>query len=211
MNKLLSRREYFLIIALACLILVCIYFIFQIHELKKNNQPEKIPEQFLRLENNQAERTNIALSTDPSAERLNVVMIDIKGAVKNPGVYEVEQNDRVIDAVKLAGGYSADSDSSKVNLAERLNDGMVIYIPHIGEEIPPDYSLLASQKENQVSINKAMEKDLETLPGIGKVKAKAIIQYRKENGPFTSIEQLKNVPGIGDRSFQLIEDDITIK
>ncbi|MBE6151789.1 MAG: hypothetical protein E7165_00530 [Firmicutes bacterium] len=169
------------------------------------------------------------------------IKINIKGAIKNPGVYEIGSDARVEDAIKLAGGLTEDADTSIINLSRKLTDENVIIvytksevkkikngnvvIQYIENEcncpeyensacIDPDI-LINDKEENttsnkKISINKATIEELQTLPGIGESKAKLIIEYRKNNGNFKSIDEIKNVKGIGDAVFNKIKDDITI-
>lgn len=144
------------------------------------------------------------------------VLIDIKGAVKLPGVYELANGERIIDAVDKAGGFLASADTRKVNLAALLVDEMVIYVPEEGEDVEgltlPETPSPEDGKEtgqSKVNINTATVEELTTLSGIGESKAKAILEYREENGLFKSVDELVNVTGIGEKSLEKIRDDIT--
>ena len=145
------------------------------------------------------------------------VIVDVKGAVKYPGVYELTDADRVVDAITLAGGYTDGANATLINHAQKLQDEMVIYIPLQGEE--PELAVQpfsggtgsAQADSSKVNINVADETQLTTLPGIGPAKAKAIIAHRDEQGKFKSIEGLKDVTGIGDKTFEQLKDLIDIK
>ncbi|MFX3674445.1 MAG: helix-hairpin-helix domain-containing protein [Paenisporosarcina sp.] len=142
------------------------------------------------------------------------VVVDIKGQVVSPGVYTLSNESRVLDAIKRAGGLLPSADSKVLNLAAKLSDEMVLYIPEIGE-IPPvvegSFPTKNTSKESSlVNINTAEETELMSLPGIGPSKAKAIISYREDKGPFNSIEDMKNVTGIGDRTFESLQEFITV-
>ncbi|MGM0835813.1 MAG: helix-hairpin-helix domain-containing protein [Bacillota bacterium] len=144
------------------------------------------------------------------------VLIDIKGAVKLPGVYELANGERIIDAVDKAGGFLPSADTRKVNLAALLVDEMVIYVPEEGEEVeglslvePPSPEDGKDTGQNKVNINTATVEELTTLSGIGPSKANAIIEYRDENGLFKSVDGMLNVTGIGEKSLEKIRDDIT--
>jgi len=151
------------------------------------------------------------------------VFVDIKGAVMYPGVYELQTDQRIIDAVKLAGGYTQDADTQLINHAQKVEDEMVIYIPQKGEKLDEITSNLLKMstsgtsqgdngmKEQKVNLNKADEALLTTLSGIGPSKAQSIITYREENGGFKTIEDLKQVSGIGDKTFEKLKDFITVK
>ena len=131
--------------------------------------------------------TVLAEKTDVSTTQETVIFVDIKGAVKNPGVYQMKAGDRVKDAIDAAGGLTAEADSQKVNLAQRVEDQMVIVVPKVGEEaeaIPAGATSKEASKEGKVNINTATVEELKTLKGVGEKKAEAIIEYRKKNGSF---------------------------
>lgn len=159
-----------------------------------------------------------------------VIIVHITGAVKNWGIIELPNNSRIADAIEKAGGLTEEADISNVNLAYPLEDGMKIKIPNINETIDnknidsiEDYISMESgenvtsssknkgtNKINIVNINTATQTELETLPGIGTSTALKIINYRNENGKFTSIEDIKNVSGIGENKFEAIKELICI-
>jgi len=140
-----------------------------------------------------------------------VIFVDIKGAVKKPGVYQMKAGDRVKDAIDAAGGLTAEADSQKVNLAQRVEDQMVIVVPKVGEEaeaIPAGVTSKETSKEGKVNINTATVEELKTLKGVGEKKAEAIIEYRKKNGSFKTKEDLMKVRGIGKKLFESFEERI---
>jgi len=138
----------------------------------------------------------------------------VVGAVLNPGVYFLPQGSRVDDALEAAGGPTDEADLVRVNLVKRVCDEEQIYVPRLGEEnppLPPPSGSSGGQAGGKIDINTATAAELETLPGIGPVRAQRIVDYRKANGPFTAIEDIKNVRGIGDAIFADIEDLITVR
>ncbi|MCY8971950.1 helix-hairpin-helix domain-containing protein [Bacillus atrophaeus] len=144
------------------------------------------------------------------------IIIDIKGAVKHPGVYELKTGDRVSQAIEKAGGINSEADEKQVNLAELLQDGTVVYIPSEGEEPTQSANANASVqngagKEALVNINTASLEELQAISGVGPSKAEAIIAYREENGKFQAVEDITNVSGIGEKSFEKIKSAITVK
>ncbi|MDP4550346.1 helix-hairpin-helix domain-containing protein [Alkalihalobacillus macyae] len=145
------------------------------------------------------------------AEEPEIIMVDVKGAVINPGVYEMESLSRVKDVITRAGGFVKDADQTQLNLAGKVTDEMVIYVPVIGEisKIPQTGNL--SEETKLISINTADLNELQELPGIGPSKAEAIIQYREENGAFKAIEDLQNISGIGEKTFEKLKDLISIQ
>ena len=157
------------------------------------------------------ETTMLAEKTEVSTTQETVIFVDIKGAVKNPGVYQMKVGDRVKDALEAAGGLTAEADSQKVNLAKRLEDQMVIVVPKVGEEaeeIPAGETRNEATKEGKVNINTATVEELKTLKGVGEKKAEAIIEYRKKNGSFQTKEDLMKVRGIGKKLFESFQERI---
>lgn len=145
------------------------------------------------------------------------IMIHISGQVHSPGLIELEYGQRLKDAVEYAGGLKNDADIDKINLAKKLSDEDKIYIPKIGEEIDDilDISVESSQatstgSSGKININTCTKESLISLPGIGEVTAEKIINYREENS-FNTIEDIKNVSGIGDKKFEAIKDLIATK
>lgn len=153
----------------------------------------------------------------PSIENINnnidTIVVYICGAVKESKVITLSENSRICDAIDAVGGLLKDADLTNINLAYVLEDGEKIYIPHKGEEVldtPTSYTTNNSDS-NKININKASQTELETIPGIGPSTALKIINYRNENGKFNSIEDIKNVSGIGDSKFNNIKEYITVK
>ncbi len=138
-----------------------------------------------------------------------LVVVDVAGAVRKPGVYSLPINARVNEAIKAAGGLKIGADASDVNQARILKDGEQIYIypaakPFIGSSRP------AIRKSGPVMINRATIKEFESLDGIGPVLAARIVNYRKVNGPFTAIEDLLKVPGIGASTFAKFKEKLRV-
>lgn len=144
--------------------------------------------------------------SNPRREKLYV---DIKGEIYQPGVYLVDAGDRVIDVIQSAGGFTNEADENQINLAEKVYDEMVIYVPNQAEEI--DVQFESNQDDQLININRATQADLEKLPGIGAVKALTIIQYRDENGPFQEVEELQNISGIGAKTFEQLEAFVIVR
>jgi competence protein ComEA len=140
------------------------------------------------------------------------IVVDVKGAVAVPGVYELTNESRIHEVIHLAGGFLDEADRNSVNLALRVSDEMVLYIPYEGEE--QEINLLVHNGETAsalVNLNTATDSELQTLQGVGPAKAAAIIQYREENGLFNTIEEITNVSGIGDKSFDSLKDMISVQ
>ncbi|MCQ6273612.1 helix-hairpin-helix domain-containing protein [Bacillus sp. V3B] len=152
-----------------------------------------------------------------SGEQQEKVLIDLKGAVKSPGVYEANSEERVIDIINKAGGLLETADKNNINFALKVVDEMVLYIPEVGEQNEEvtggtvGLSQTMSVDEGKVNLNKATKAGLETLSGIGPSKADAIIDYRETKGPFKTIEDLMEISGFGQKTFEKLKEDITVK
>ena len=150
-------------------------------------------------------------------QSISYIKVHVAGQVNNPGVIELESGARVEDAISMAGDLTPQGDITHINLAAILQDQDKVYIPSREEvEAHPDaYGIIqGSGMEGSgaglININKASAQELEQLPGIGPVKAKSIIEYRDKNGYFTKIDDIINVSGIGEKTFERIKDSITI-
>lgn len=166
------------------------------------------------LEEEETRQEETTREPTESTQESKSIYVHICGAVKEPGVYELSAGDRADAAVKAAGGFLKDADEKAINLAEILSDGMQIYVPAMDEDYGVAGSSLQGAKSagnfGLINLNSASMEELMTLSGIGESKALAIIQYREENGRFASIEEIKNVKGIGDGIFEQIKESITI-
>ena len=211
----LTKKQKIIVIAIAGIVAIAImYFIYN-----KNQVKEDINIENEILVNN--------VSTNENNTNDDIVIIHITGSVKNPGIVKLKEGSRIEDAIEAAGGLTENADITKVNLAYVVEDGTKIKIPSASEEDIGDEDIIDSKsgdniiiEENTVSsnnstqninINKATEKEFETLPGIGPSLASKIIEYRNQNGKFGSIEDIKNVNGIGDNKYEKIKDLITVK
>ena len=148
------------------------------------------------------------------------IIVHIIGEVSNEGIIKIKKDSRLVDVIEKAGGTTEEADLSKVNLAYQVKDGQKIYIPNINDKEIQEYiteepgdSIIIEGKENKskVNINTATQTELETLSGIGPSTALKIINYRKENGEFEQIEDIKNIPGIGEAKFENIKEEICVK
>ncbi|RAN56137.1 hypothetical protein B8A42_00380 [Dolosigranulum pigrum] len=142
-------------------------------------------------------------------------MVDVKGEVHAPGVYELPADGRVKDAIAMAEGLTDEANELAINFAQKVEDQMVIYVPHMDNDsgLPENTTIGADEasRATVININTASEQELMTLSGIGQAKAQQIIQYREENGLFDTPEDLMNVSGIGEKSFEILKDSIKVK
>ncbi len=201
----------------------------KIFEKKDTTDKTKVVAKFVKKEEEKEQKAD----TKEEKEEKVMYKVDIKGEVKNPGIYSLEASSRVIDVINLAGGLTENANTTVINLSKKIIDEMVIIIysnaqvnefsktKELEEQISKqcqgdtikndacigDDSL---EEEGKISINNATLEELMQLPGIGDAKARDIIKYREENGPFKDIEELKNISGIGDSLFAKIKENITL-
>ena len=161
--------------------------------------------------------TTTEVATDATKERAEtMIYVDIKGAVKVPGIYQLKNQQRIWDALALAGGVSEEADTTQVNYAQKVKDQMIIYVPKKGEPVPQSLETLQESapaqqnQEEKINLNTATEAELQTISGIGAKKAQEIIRFRDEQGPFKTVEELKNVPGIGEKTVERLKDMLTV-
>lgn len=146
------------------------------------------------------------------------VGVDVEGAVASPGLYLVSADARVNDAVAAAGGMTQDADRQRVNLAQKVEDGMQVYVPSREEAAAASgaaatgagQASASGLSKGKVNLNTASAEELQTLSGIGPSLSQRIIDYRQANGPFKSVEDLRKVPGIGDTRFKSLKDLVCV-
>ena len=219
------------VIIIAIIIVICVcgagYMIF----FNKNNSEDNF-EQVEMFEGNNTVSENI--SKEEKQEEEKTIAVHITGEVKNKGIIYLKSGQRIVDAIKKAGGTTKNANLDKVNLAYILEDGQKIYIPNKNDK-DENYEYISSNSGNnivveesksnnavsasstskskgvdgKVNINMANESELESLPGIGPSLAQRIMEYRQEQGRFNSIEDVQNVKGIGDAKFSKIKEYIT--
>lgn len=140
------------------------------------------------------------------------ISVYVSGAVRNPGVYALDNDARLAEALAAAGGATDDAQLESVNLARRVRDEEHYHIPRVGETPPLAPAASATAEEGGlIDLNGASEALLDTLPGIGKTLASAIVDYRERNGPFSSVEEITNVPKIGPATLEKIRELVTVR
>ena len=207
-------------IVLFIIIIITLGIAYYTYTIKINDQ-FNIEEQNLEVEENKIKESN------KIEEETTKIVVHVSGAVRNEGIVELKEKSRIADAIEMVGGVTEDAYMKDVNLATILEDGMKIYIPtkeevekqgeNINDSVSKDRNLdiynngsNTSKKNNKVNINTASKEELDTLPGIGESTANKIINYRKENGKFKTIEEIKEVSGIGDSKYEQIKNLIEI-
>lgn len=205
-----------LLLAVLFLALILLVFIYKSSDTQEEVlENEMLEELFAEEKSEEKPIEQVEMASTEQADQQ--IIIDVKGAVQAPGVYQMEADSRVIDCIEKAGGFLVDAEQKSVNLAQRAEDQMVIYIPIQGEDMSEVEHLLPdkpvsqdSTKVSKVDLNKATKEELKTLNGIGDVKAESIIAYRETNGSFEKIEDIKNVSGIGEATFEKLREAIHV-
>ena len=164
-----------------------------------------------------------AVSMDSSTEKevnkeepleQDLITVDVKGAVKSPGIYDLPVGSRVNDAVQKAGGLTEQADSKSLNLAQRVSDEALVYVPTKGEESASQQAgsgvHSSTSKDKKVNLNKASLEELKQVKGLGGKRAQDIIDHREANGKFKSVDELKNVSGIGAKTIEKLKDYVTV-
>ena len=142
----------------------------------------------------------------------DLITVDVKGAVKTPGIYDLPVGSRINDAVQKAGGLTDNADSKSINLAQRISDEALVYVPTkeeaTSQEMP---SSTSNSKENKkVNLNKASLEELKQVKGLGAKRAQDIIDHRESNGKFKSVDELKKVSGIGAKTIEKLKEYVTV-
>ena len=164
-----------------------------------------------------AETTILPQEVEDKTTISTVIYVDVKGEVHYPGVYQMKAENRVKDLIEAAGGFTPLADDQKLNLAQLLEDQMVIVVPKKGEEVNSELAQAPTSqkkevgKEGKVNINTATVEELKTLKGIGEKKAEAIIEYRKKNGSFKNKEELMKVRGIGKKLYESFQERVIVQ
>ena len=232
MIKRINNNKKVLILIITILIIIGYYMYYRNNNYYKEFETTmEIEESIMENQENIEDKDNKLENTDVEEENNKneeKIIVHITGEVQFWGVIELEKGSRIIDAVNKAGGFTDNADTEKVNLAYELTDGVKVYIPskNVDKESnittqkyiiteSGDNEIVEENEVNQreislVNINEATQTELETLPGIGPSTALKIISYRKENGKFLNIEDIKNVSGIGENKFENIKDLISL-
>ena len=144
----------------------------------------------------------------------DLITVDVKGAVKSPGIYDLPVGSRVHDAVQKAGGLTEEADSKSLNLAQKISDEALVYVPTKGEEAASQQATSgtspSTSKDKKVNLNKARLEELKQVKGLGGKRAQDIIDHREANGKFRSVDELKKVSGIGAKTIEKLKDYVTV-
>ena len=228
--KYINKKQKIILITIISIVTLAIaYYTY----ISKANEEFNVENQNLEIDENEDTNNNensVENENKKEAENPEKIIVHVSGAVKNEGIVELEEKTRIADAIEKAGGVTENAYMKDINLATKLEDGMKIYIPTKEEaELEKkngSYTYNSginsdannSEKNNtsgknissKVNINTATKEELDTLPGIGESTATKIMNYREENGKFKTIEEIKEVSGIGDSKYEQIKDLIEI-
>lgn len=223
MTRFNKKQKIIIGIFIVVVAIVAIYYSYK----QENNFLEQTEN--LEIENQAKEG---AEESEETTEKEKII-VHISGAVQNEGIVELESGSRVADAIEKAGGLKENAYMDEINLAYQLEDGEKMHIPTIEEQKEKENqeskvenesatgsdgttskssnSSINNGSQTKININTATEEELDTLPGIGPSTATKILDYRKEKGKFKTIEEIKEVSGIGENKYEKIKDRITVK
>lgn len=210
-----------------CILIVAIIFTTGGYFLSKSSKEEVVADEiFLETKDNKNTKENkeeifesqSLNSSNNQPKKSEYIVVDIKGAVKNPRDYKVKDGSRVREVIEKAGGLTKDANKELIHFSKKVIDEDCIIIPKVGEEIEENSSINMISKQDKcektkekININKATIEEIKTLPSIGASKAQAIIDYRDENGEFKSIDELSNIDGIGSKTLDKLRDKVDIR
>lgn len=228
-----NKKQKIIVVIIGSMIIIA--FLYYIYTKEEDN--------IIYTEENVTENIaeDLEESEENTKEEINKIIVHVSGAVNKEGIVELEENSRISDAINKAEGLKENADTKNINLAFKLEDGMKIYIPTIGENMEENEANEQNQNANmidqtskyvtsssgvmqdeqtneqeekkneKININTATQTELETLPGIGPSTSLKIVNYREENGKFKTIEDIKEVSGIGDAKYENIKDLICVE
>ena len=215
-NVLEKIKQYKLALVIALIGLVIAGFMMLQREQKQENNIQQLMEQTSYSSSSKTEKSKQRSENDQGDKNEGMVTVDVKGAVKKPGVYQLKSSSRVHDALLKAGGMTDEADLKSINQAQKLVDEAVVYVAKVGENVVDvttntSASTATSQaKAGLVNLNTATEADFQTISGIGQKRAQDIIAYREANGKFKSVDDLKNVTGIGAKTLEKLKEYVTV-
>ncbi|PCK20769.1 competence protein ComEA [Bacillus pumilus] len=208
MKRLIPLKKYSLYIIAGLMIMVTIILFFLVGIGQSSTEPSVLKE-------NKETQVTLEKQENEGNEPSSIV-VEVKGAVRKPGVYVFQSDARVEEAIKRAGGFTSKADTFEINQAAKLEDSMMIYVRKQGEadrqtQTATTDTSSRNEKSQGVNVNQADATELQTINGIGPAKAEAIIAYREEHGEFQQIEDLRNIPGFGDKTVERLKSQLTVK
>lgn len=219
-EKFMTKRN----IVLIMLVFLCVITSFILYG---KNKSKVFKDEYMKnifVEEEATDDNSVEVNAEPIKEvkgenqltkGTKMIVVEIKGEVVNPDVYEISEGSIIRDLITKAGGLTNEANIDKINRADKLRDNQLIVIPNKNELSNANTNINVSKEGNTaedgiININTASLEELQKINGVGEVKAKSIINYREKNGGFKSIDEMKNIEGIGDKTFEKMKDQITI-
>lgn len=219
-EKFMTKRN----IVLIMLVLLCVITSFILYG---KNKSKVFKDEYMKnifVEEEAPDDNSVEVNAEPIKEvkgenqltkGTKMIVVEIKGEVANPDVYEISEGSIIRDLITKAGGLTNEANIGKINRADKLRDNQLIVIPNKNELSNANTNINVSKEGNTaeegiININTANLEELQKINGVGEVKAKSIINYREKNGGFKSIDEMKNIEGIGDKTFEKMKDQITV-
>ena len=217
-NLIEKAKQYKIALGLSLLGAIAASFILLQGRDQGGTDVQQLTEQTTSSSSYMNEKSNKSNEISQSETEDQLVTVDVKGAVKKPGVYQLQSNSRVHDALEKAGGLTDEADLKSINQAQKLSDEAVVYVAKVGEnavDVTTSAPTSATSGTGQtksalVNLNTATEADFQTISGIGQKRAQDIIAYREANGRFKSVDDLKNVSGIGAKTLEKLKEYVTV-
>ncbi|MBZ9521505.1 helix-hairpin-helix domain-containing protein [Bacillus safensis] len=205
MKRLISLKKYSLYIAAGLIVVIIFSFFFFTGKGEGSREPSVLKE-------NKDIQVTLEDKQEKTEKEPSTIFVEVKGAVRKPGVYTFQSDARVEEAIQRAGGFTSKADSIEINQAAKLEDSMMIYVRKQGEaERETQTASAGVEKSEGVNVNQADAAELQTINGIGPAKAEAIITYREEHGEFQQIEDLRNISGFGEKPIERLKSQLTVK
>ncbi|MGG1697357.1 helix-hairpin-helix domain-containing protein [Bacillus zhangzhouensis] len=209
MKRLIPLKKYSLYIIAGIMIVITISFFALAGKGEKSAEPSVLRE-------NKESPVTLEEKQESAESEPPPIIVEVKGAVRKPGVYTFQSEDRVEEAIKRAGGFTSKADTYEINQAAKLEDSMMIYVRKQGETEQQTQTSVTDmspgiEKSQGVNVNQADATELQSINGIGPAKAEAIIAYREEHGKFEQIEDLRNISGFGEKTVERLKNQLTVK
>lgn len=207
-------KEYKIIVICACLGLALGGFFLLKPSTQKPVTETNLQAEVTAVSKDSSSEKEVKKEEKEESPEQDLITVDVKGAVKSPGIYDLPVGSRVHDAVQKAGGLTEQADSKSLNLAQKVSDETLVYVPTKGEEAASQQAASgttpSSSKEKKVNLNKASLEELKQVKGLGGKRAQDIIDHREANGKFKSVDELKKVSGIGAKTIEKLKDYVTV-
>lgn len=207
-------KEYKIIVICACLGLALGVFFLLKPSSQTSVKETNLSAEVAAVSKDSSSEKEIKKEEKEEALEQDQITVDVKGAVKSPGIYDLPLGSRVHDAVQKAGGLTEEADSKSLNLAQKVSDEALVYVPSKGEEATSQQAASgtspSTSKDKKINLNKASLEELKQVKGLGGKRAQDIIDHREANGKFKSVDELKKVSGIGAKTIEKLKDYVTV-